>query len=192
MSIIHICTCILVCGDGIKLNACLFIRTYVYERLYAYYIFVLINSIATIVRERMLKMAKLCSSTTTDNIQPQFLTNKFTIESLSTTKNVYDFQLKEHFITKSNLNTLQCSCSSHKHNKQPCIIVTEPFCVKCKTPTAPLISFQSLMFHQDLMHKKLTKCCIHTHKPPCDRCINCRTKRPCIIVEPFECVESTG
>ncbi|ACH96228.1 hypothetical protein OrNV_gp098 [Oryctes rhinoceros nudivirus] len=153
----------------------------------------------------MLKMAKRCSSTdkiqpnqivercaSTDKIQPQFLTNKLTIESLSKTKNVYDFQLKEHFITKSNLNTLQCRCSSHKHNKQPCIIVTEPFCVKCKTPTAPLISFQSLMFHQNLMHKKLTKCCIHTHKPPCDRCINCRTSRPCIIVEPFECVESTG
>lgn len=133
------------------------------------------------------------SSKNFDNkIEPLFLTNKFTIEPLSKTKNIYDFQLKDHFLNKSNLNILQCKCSNHKHNKQPCIVITEPICGKCKTPTKPLISFQSLMFHTDLTHKKLTKCCPHVHHPPCNRCINCQIGQPCIVPKSFDCYESTG
>lgn len=122
---------------------------------------------------------------------PQFLTNKLKLETLAKNKNVYDFQLKDHFLNKSTLSVLQCNCISHKHNKQPCIIVAEPICPKCKTPTKQLISFQSLMYHTDLMHKKLTKCCHHTHSPPCNRCINCQIGRKCIVPETFDCYEST-
>ncbi|ATY70249.1 OrNV gp098-like protein [Tomelloso virus] len=125
-------------------------------------------------------------------IKPQFLTNKMKLIPLSATKNVYDFQLPEHFLTKTHLNILQCACLSHKHNKQSCIIVTEPACVKCKTPTKQLISYQSLMYHNNLLKKKLTKCCKHVHSPPCNRCINCQIGQTCIIAEPFECYESTG
>lgn len=128
----------------------------------------------------------------TNLIKPQFLTNKLTIKPLSKCKNVWDFQLRDHFLTKSDLYILQCNCTSHKHNKSPCIIVTEPFCGKCNLATEKLITFESLMFHDDLGYKKLTKCCRHVHSPPCNRCINCQTGKVCIVPEPFECFESTG
>lgn len=120
---------------------------------------------------------------------PQFLSNKVTIKDLVT--QVYDFQLKDHFLNASDLNLLQCECHSHKHNGQ-CRIVYEPHCTKCKRPSKPLISYQSMMFHDDLDRKKLMRCCPHEHEPPCRRCINCTTGLPCIITEKFQCTVSTG
>jgi hypothetical protein len=123
---------------------------------------------------------------------PKYLTTKLSIKNLSAQKNVYDFQLRDHFLNTNKLNVLQCSCPNHKHNKEACIIVTEPECPKCSTPTRQLITFQSLLFHEELAQKNLTKCCIHIHEPPCLRCLNCKTGLACIVQEPFECDISTG
>lgn len=123
---------------------------------------------------------------------PLFLTYKLSVNNLSSNINVYDFQLRDHFLNNSNLYTLQCSCANHKHNKHQCIIVHEPICSKCKSPTKLLISYQATMFHPDMGSKKLTRCCKHLHTPPCMRCINCKTDLPCIIAEPFECDISSG
>lgn len=124
--------------------------------------------------------------------EPLFLTHKLQVTNLSTRKNVYDFQLRDHFLNMSNLYVLQCTCPSHKHNKDPCIIVTEPICLKCKTPTKLLIGYQSLMFHENIFTRKLTSCCKHIHRPPCNRCINCQINLPCIVPAQFECTASTG
>lgn len=123
---------------------------------------------------------------------PQFLSRKFKIQKSSLNKNVFDFQLQDHFLNKCNLYILQCKCSSHKHCSEPCIIVTDQQCVKCKQATKLLIDYQSLMFHDDLALKKLTTCHAHQHSPPCKRCINCKIGLNCIVPEPFECCASTG
>lgn len=123
---------------------------------------------------------------------PQFLTNKLYIQNLSQCKNLYDFQLRDHFLNTCDINILQCSCSNHKHNKAPCTIVLNPQCMKCKMTTRQLLSYQSFLFHPELMNKKLTRCCTHIHTPPCNRCINCQVNLPCIVTEPFECDVSTG
>lgn len=133
---------------------------------------------------------------------PQFLTSKMRIRHLANTgtdtdssncsSSIYDFQLRDHFLNASNLNVLQCDCTNHKHNKEPCRIVYEPICNKCKTPTRLLTTFQSLLFHPKLATQALTKCCSHEHNPPCERCINCKTFQPCIVTEKFECSTSTG
>lgn len=124
--------------------------------------------------------------------RPHFLTNKVSIRNLSQSKNVYDYQLRDHFLNINTLRCLTCKCPNHKHNKIPCTIVFGPICLKCKKPTSEIISFQSLLFHPELNTKNLLSCCPHTHKPPCRRCINCQTNLPCVVTEPFECVVSTG
>lgn len=130
--------------------------------------------------------------------EPHFFTHKFKITKTSQTKNIHQVQLQDHFRTKSNLYVLECDCTGHKHTglnskKEPCIIVTDPACAKCEWPTRLLISYKSLMFHADeVAVKKLTKCCLHTHSPPCNKCINCKINIPCIIPEPFDCYASTG
>ncbi|AYP97967.1 DiNV CH01M ORF53-like protein [Mauternbach virus] len=123
---------------------------------------------------------------------PLFLTNKLRIVNISYTKNVYDYQLKDHFLNHETLRELQCNCPSHKHNKMPCTIVTGPICLKCKTPTLEIINFQSFLFHPELATKNPLSCCSHVHEPPCRRCINCQTNMPCVITAPFECWISTG
>ncbi|AQN78614.1 ACH96228.1 unknown protein [Kallithea virus] len=124
--------------------------------------------------------------------QPHFLTNKLCIQNISQRKNVYDYQLRDHFLNIETLRQLNCSCPNHKHNKLPCTIVTGPICTKCKTPTSEVISFQSTLFHPELTSKNLLSCCTHIHTPPCRRCINCQTSLPCVVTEPFECSVSTG
>jgi len=123
---------------------------------------------------------------------PHFLTNKLRILNISQSKNVYDYQLKDHFLNHETLRQLQCNCANHKHNKMPCTIVTGPICLKCKTPTSEVINFQSFLFHPELATKHLLSCCTHVHEPPCRRCINCQTNMPCVVTTPFECSVSTG
>lgn len=124
---------------------------------------------------------------------PLFLTSKFRIEPLVATKNVWDFQLQEHFLNMADLYLARCQCSNHKHNKNPCIITNEKFCLKCKMPTSLLISALSLMYHnKDLLTKNLTKCCYHTHYPPCNKCVNCQINTECIVKTDFVCCASTG
>lgn len=113
------------------------------------------------------------------------------IKHLAVNYSIYDFQLQDHFLNATNLNVLQCGCNNHKHNKEPCRIVYEPECSKCKTPTRLLTTYQSLLFHPELAVRALTKCCTHIHEPPCLRCINCKTAQPCIVTAPFECTTST-
>lgn len=124
---------------------------------------------------------------------PLFLTPKITLNKVRDSKNVWDFQLQQHSLNVSNLYVLQCQCqATHKHNKIPCIIVNDLQCNNCNQATKLLISFQSLMFHDDLSKKKLATCCTHIHIPPCKRCINCNTNLPCVVSDPFECNVSTG
>lgn len=127
--------------------------------------------------------------------QPQFLTTKVSIKNIADKCNVFDYQLRDHFLTMTNLYTLQCTCSNHKHNKMPCIVTTEPLCGKCEKPSKLLLRYESLMFHgTELMKKKLTKCCAHIHKPPCQHCLNCQLGIPCIVssTSGFQCYASTG
>lgn len=123
--------------------------------------------------------------------RPLFLTNKFTITDLSQTTNIYDFQLQDHFRNMKNIYTLQCQCVNHKHNKKRCNIVEEPICVKCERPTKILVTYQSLLYHPEIATKKMFQCCTHVHRPPCNLCLNCKTFKPCVITEPFECNVST-
>lgn len=127
-------------------------------------------------------------------MEPLFLTHKLSVNTLSSNINIYDFQLRDHFLNTGNLYTLTCSCTNHKHNKLPCIIIGEPMCPKCHKPTKILLSYQAAMFHSDLGEKKLASCLhhVHTHSPPCERCINCQVSLPCIVVDTFQCDISTG
>lgn len=126
-------------------------------------------------------------------MNPLFLTHKLTVNDLSSNINVYDFQLQDHFLNNSNLYTLQCACPTHKHNKQPCVVVNEPVCLKCNRPTKSLLTFQSAMFHNDICKKKISLSdFVHTHTPPCEKCLNCQINLPCIVPAPFECNISTG
>lgn len=125
---------------------------------------------------------------------PLFPTVKIKIKQLSDVRNVRDYQLKEHFITMSNLYQLQCECT-HPHSKVNCRITNEVTCPKCDKPTKMLISFQALMFHPNLMEKKMFSCtCFHVHYPPCNNCINCNLLdgTQCIVTTPFECNLTTG
>lgn len=130
--------------------------------------------------------------TTTFDSEPLFLTTKINVNNLSSDVNVYDFQLRDHFLNTKNLYGLQCKCIAHKHNKERCTIIDEPFCVKCKTPAKLIIDYKTLMFHRDILDKKLATCCPHQHSPPCKRCLNCQINLPCIVPGPFECIMSTG
>ena len=127
--------------------------------------------------------------------KPLFLTQKYTINKVSTNINIYDFQLRDHFLNTSNLYTLMCNCPTrHKHLKKDCAIVFDKECLKCKTPTELLITFKSLLYHTEEIEESLNiyKCCKHTHQPPCYKCINCKTGLDCIIMGPFECDISTN
>lgn len=125
--------------------------------------------------------------------KPKFLSYKYQISRLSSGINVHDSQLRAHFLNSTNLYTLQCDCSNHKHNKVRCIISDDRECEKCETPTRLLVPFQSLLFHgHEFLHKELYTCCKHVHRPPCGRCLNCNTyvngeRQPCMVKEPFEC-----
>ena len=135
--------------------------------------------------------------------QPKFLTCKYQISNLNSVLNVYDFQLRDHFLNSNNLYVTTCSCMVHKHNKNRCKIVDTQFCVKCKQPTKFLMSFEMLLAHgPDISTKELFICCKHVHHPPCRRCLYCNIvplnggnddgsssqgEYSCIIKKPFEC-----
>lgn len=119
--------------------------------------------------------------------KPLFLTQKYTINQLSRDVNIFDFQLRDHFLNTSNLYTLMCNCTRHIHLKQNCAIVYEKECLKCNTPTELLINFKSLKESLNIY-----KCCKHINYPPCNKCLNCKIGIACIITEPFESDISTS
>lgn len=124
-------------------------------------------------------------------MQPLFLTNKISIVELSSDINVHDYQLRDHFLNTNSLFKAKCTCMRQKHYGRPCIIVHQPVCARCKKPTELLVPFQAALFHPDIADKQLTICCKHIHRPPCNRCINCKTMIKCIIDTPYECNIST-
>lgn len=136
--------------------------------------------------------------------EPKFLTYKHTLSSLI---NVYDYQLRYHFLNLNNLYVTTCGCSTHRHNKRRCVIVDTLTCAKCGTPTKLLLNFETLLMHgPDFVSKEIYKCCPHTHTPPCGRCLYCNTvpasaavddastinEYPCVIKAPFECVYTSA
>lgn len=130
--------------------------------------------------------------TQNQHIDPLFLTCKLKVHNLADVHNVYDFQLKDHFVNMRNLYISECECKLHKHNKKKCRIVHDVTCNICKRPNILLIDYQGLLFHPDMSNNNLQICCTHIHKPPCGRCINCTTNKRCLIPEAFECDKTTG
>lgn len=124
--------------------------------------------------------------------RPLFLTTKVSVRELSDIFNVCDFQLQDHFINTKNLYVSKCKCINHKHNRRQCRITYEAICRKCNGHNPMLIDYQSLLFHSNLMQKSLYNCCPHVHEPPCRRCLFCKTNRPCIIQNSFECTITSG
>lgn len=138
-----------------------------------------------------------------DPTSPLWLTYKYRVDRLSTSTNVYDFQLRTHFLHSGNLYALRCSCPNHKHNKTRCTISDDRECSKCGTPTALLVTYQSLLFHgPSLQTHNAYACCLHEHRPPCERCTNCRSfnigedgrrqRLPCSVTDTVECNLITG
>lgn len=138
-----------------------------------------------------------------DPSSPLWLTYKYRVDRLSTSTNVYDFQLRTHFLHNGNLYALRCSCPNHKHNKARCTVSDDRECPKCGTPTALLVTYQSLLFHgPSLQTNNAYACCSHDHRPPCERCTNCRSftetedgkrhRMPCSVTDPVECNIITG
>lgn len=142
-----------------------------------------------------------------DPTSPLWLTYKYRVDRLSKSNNVYDFQLRTHFLHNGNLYALRCQCPNHKHNKQRCTISDDRECPKCGTPTALLVTYQSLLYHgPSLLTNNAYACCTHVHRPRCERCSNCRSfvvgvgeqdvqirrRMPCSVPEDFECNLVTG
>lgn len=117
-------------------------------------------------------------------MDPIFLNYKVAIRPLE--YEFYDIQLKDHFIINSDIYLNKCKCI-HKHNKTICPIRLKNVC-KCNTINRLYIPNQNLLFHFD-KHHLLRKCakCVHVHKTPCGKCLNCNTNLKCIVESEFEC-----
>lgn len=121
---------------------------------------------------------------------PLFLTNKISICPLE--YQVYDFQLRDHFLSTEDIFLRNCSCTNHTHGKEPCFISNDRVCKKCNTPFGTLVRYQSLMFHRKALETcRVFQCCVHKHDPPCRECVNCKTGAPCIVREPYYCSLTT-
>lgn len=121
---------------------------------------------------------------------PLFLTNKIQIRSLE--YQIYDFQLRDHFISTEDIFLRTCSCSNHTHGKISCFVSNDRECKKCGTVFELLVRYQALMFHRKALENcRVFRCCAHRHDPPCRECINCKTGGVCVIKEPYYCTLTT-
>lgn len=141
-----------------------------------------------------LAMALTSCSTISPSIRPSFLTSKFKLSTIAQEICVIDYQLRDHYLNHKSLYFNECGCTSHKHNKKPCIITDARVCATCDKPTRLLINHKSLMFHVQVLQSKnnIYTCCNHWHSPPCNICLGCKTFGECIIDEPFVCNLTCG
>lgn len=125
---------------------------------------------------------------------PLFLTSKFKLSTIAQEICVIDYQLRDHYLNHKSLYFNECGCTSHKHNKKPCIITDARVCATCDKPTRQLINYKSLMFHVHVLQSKnnIYTCCNHWHSPPCNMCLGCKTFGECIIDDPFVCNLTCG
>lgn len=133
------------------------------------------------------------TTTTTNTMSstvPLFLTNKIHIRPLE--YQVYDFQLRDHFLSGEDIFLRKCSCTNHTHGKEPCFVSNDRACKKCNVPFGTLVRYQSLMFHRKALETcRVFECCEHRHDPPCRECVNCKTGLRCIVREPYYCTLTT-
>lgn len=121
---------------------------------------------------------------------PLFLTNKLQIRQLE--YRVFDFQLRDHFLSTEDIFLRKCSCYNHTHNKAACSLSNDRSCKKCNVPFELLIRHQSLMFHRKALETcRLFQCCVHRHDPPCRECVNCRIGNACVVKESYYCPFTT-
>ncbi|KAE9521746.1 hypothetical protein AGLY_017857 [Aphis glycines] len=121
---------------------------------------------------------------------PLFLTNKLSVRPLE--YRVYDFQLRDHFMSVENIYVRKCACTNHTHNRKHCVLSNDPACKKCNRPFELLVRYPSLMFHaKELRTCRLFECCTHVHYPPCQRCVGCKTGGACVVTEPYDCKVTT-
>ncbi|XP_025200469.1 uncharacterized protein LOC112598284 [Melanaphis sacchari] len=120
------------------------------------------------------------------SLVPLFLTNKIKIQPLE--HQVYDFQLRDHFLSTEDVFFRKCLCGKHAHRKVPCFVSNDRECKKCGTAFELLIRHQSLLFHRKTLETcRVFRCCVHKHDPPCSECINCKTGSPCVVKDPYYC-----
>jgi len=125
-------------------------------------------------------------------MDPLFLTYKLKISNVYS---IYDYQLREHLrvINSIYMTTKKC-CEKHKHNNEFCYLTTNKICPNSDELHSLVIDFKSLSYHKDLDHLFLytTECDVHTHKPPCNNCINCISRKSCIVQLPISCNLTTN
>lgn len=124
-------------------------------------------------------------------MKPLFYSHKVSISALDL--NIYDYQLRDHLTTTSNVYIASCNCP-HKHNTKSCIYRNSLYCIKpkCKKKSIPnklFLEQKHLLYHKDLLNYKLATClnCKHIHSPPCNVCLGCKIGEGCVVTQPFEC-----
>lgn len=120
-------------------------------------------------------------------VKPLFLTHKVRVRPLNLI--IYDYQLRDHLINTKGLFISECKCQ-HSHSKMQCPFRISNYCEKCNKFNQSFFDFHHLLYHHSSEHKALyqfTCGCRHTHRPPCNRCLNCRTGLQCIVHFEFEC-----
>lgn len=120
---------------------------------------------------------------------PIFLTYKLSISFISDTKNIMDFQLRDHLRTSTDIYAVTCDCT-HTHNKTRCPFTVSAICEKCSSVNQLVIGYKSLLYHPEIENHKLYVGKEHIHSPqtdPCGVCRGCRIERKCIIQRSFLC-----
>jgi len=130
--------------------------------------------------------------------KPLFLTTKYAILPLQL--NIFDFQLRDHYRKVNDLYCRTCECSNHLHKKQKCVLTSKPSCPRCGAATSVYLPYYVDLFHRDVLALganqelslfRCTKQHYHTHTPPCEECIGCKTNSVCVVPGPIECVYAT-
>lgn len=123
--------------------------------------------------------------------EPLFNTTKITLEPISSTVNVIDSHLQDHFLNTDNLYIASCRCHLHRHNQRVCFITNMSVCPTCNNTNDEFMNSNVIYFHPEIQTKGVGKCHAHIHEPPCLSCINCKTNKKCLVLEPFTCYYTT-
>lgn len=126
---------------------------------------------------------------TTASLKPLFLTHKVRVSTLPFV--LYDFHLRDHLVNTENIYWFTCNCK-HSHSRVPCPFTSSERCTRCQTVLPLYCNYRSMLYHNVEDFKLFTCECVHIHKPPCGRCLGCKTTETCIIPKEFECNYTTG